>query len=254
MREQAIDIIKQGTTDGDTFFLPPGQLDRKLYVEVDKLLKGFSGKWNRKTQGHIFPYSADKVIAEITGNNQPVNRKKELQFFETPDELADTMVGMAGIEENDYILEPQAGHGRIIKAIRRENPLAAIASVEIDHFNCEILRNDLIDPLVHEGDFLEYAKETDQRFDKIIMNPPFAHGQDIQHIRAAYDLLKDKEGSCLVAVCSESAFTNTYKRNEEFLAWLHEVAAFDYPLPTETFKESGTEYPTRLIEIRKWSK
>ncbi len=39
--------------------------------------------------------------------------------------------------------------------------------------------------IVSYGDFLEHRGE----YDRVLMNPPFEHGQDMDHVRHAYELL-----------------------------------------------------------------
>ncbi|WP_139353394.1 class I SAM-dependent methyltransferase, partial [Escherichia coli] len=47
------------------------------------------------------------------------------------------------------------------------------------------------------GDVMEWQPV--QYYSRIIMNPPFSHGQDIRHILRAFSLLRP--GGVLVAVC-----------------------------------------------------
>ena len=51
---KAKEILSAGMIVGNNFHLPPGQLDRKLYTAVNKVLADFGGKWNRKLQVHVF--------------------------------------------------------------------------------------------------------------------------------------------------------------------------------------------------------
>jgi len=57
------------------------------------------------------------------------------QLFPTPPELADRMVALADIRPGQRVLEPSAGTGRIIDAIRRTAHGYAITAVEL---NCNM--------------------------------------------------------------------------------------------------------------------
>ena len=53
--------------------------------------------------------------------------------------------------------------------------------------------------------------QTTGKYDKIIMNPPFENGQDIDHIRHAYSLLND--GGRVVCIMSEGTFYRNDKKS-----------------------------------------
>jgi hypothetical protein len=49
--EQAvIAVLARCETNDNTLYLPFGQLDRKLYVAVNKALEAIGGKWNRSAK------------------------------------------------------------------------------------------------------------------------------------------------------------------------------------------------------------
>jgi len=81
----------------------------------------------------------------------------------------------------------------------------------------------------------------------IIMNPPFEHAQDIQHVQHAYQFLA--EGGTLVSIMSEGTF---FRENaQDFRGWLNELSGYDEDLPAGAFKESGTNVKTRIVVINK---
>lgn len=119
-----------------------------------------------------------------------------VQFYPTPERLADRMLEKVDWTRVKYALEPSAGKGDLVRAILRN----AKASNRVKHMPvdcCEIDGN-LISVLQGNGmtvvqdDFLHYEPMT--RYDLIVMNPPFANG-DI-HLLHALDLLKDG-GQCV---------------------------------------------------------
>ena len=67
-------------------------------------------------------------------------------------------------------------------------------------------------------DFLEFVKNAPYDYDRIIMNPPFEQLADIDHVRAAFDLLKP--GGTLVALMSPGFAFRRDKKAEAFRDWL----------------------------------
>jgi len=86
------------------------------------------------------------------------------------------------------------------------------------------------------------------------MNPPFEKGQDIEHIRHAYELLA--AGGRLVAIASEGPFFRSDAKSVAFREWLCGLDdAFDEVLPADTFtgvaafRQTGVK--TRLLVLNK---
>ena len=90
-------------------------------------------------------------------------------------------------------------------------------------------------------------------YDRIIMNPPFSDGRDIEHVRHAYTLLKP--GGRIVALMGESAFTNQNKRATEFREWLERLGGTDEKLPDGSFMDPSLPVNTganaRMVVIEK---
>ena len=243
--EPIADILKNGRVDGDIFFLPDGQLDRPTYTAVNKVLSGLGGKWDRKIGGHTFPFNPEDALNEALETGGFESRQQKLQLFETPADLATHMAELACLMTGSKVLEPSAGPGRLARAAICFG--ATVEAVEIDKINCGKLGEIDGVTILHEGDFLGVVP--DERFDAVLMNPPFAKGQDIGHIMHAFDFLKD--GGKLIAICGEGAFFHESHRAVEFRRWLEAVNAHVEKLPAGTFKESGTSVNTRLVIIHK---
>ena len=102
---------------------------------------------------------------------------------------------------------------------------------------------------VERGDFLEHQGD----YNRIIMNPPFDKGADIEHVRHAFSLLAP-DGK-LVAIMSEGPFFRNDTQATEFRNWLDEVAGISEQLPedafnnTEAFRKTGVR--TRIVTITK---
>ena len=240
--DDVIPILRRSTFAGNVLTLPE-QLDRETYLRVAKVLTAARGKWDRKAKGHVFPFDPRELIGEAVEDGVVVDAKRTLQFFETPDDLAERMVGLSGIGAGEIALEPSAGLGRIVRHLIARG--AMVDAVEIDPENCKALRAIPDIRCVSEQDFLEYAKVDAAQYDAVVMNPPFANNQDIKHIRAAWQFVRP--GGRLVAICSEGPFFRQDGTAKEFREWLEEIGADAVKLPDDTFRESGTGVATRLI-------
>ena len=49
------DVLGNSQIEGNNLYLPKGQLERKLYVSVNKVLESIHGKWNRKSKIKVCP-------------------------------------------------------------------------------------------------------------------------------------------------------------------------------------------------------
>lgn len=236
-------------------------------------------------------------------------RNDGLDFFPTPESVADEMVAAADIQPDMAVLEPSAGFGHIADRIRA-------AGAEPDVIELSADRRELLEAKGYHfapvSDFLAlkprefftfgdvfkapdgrvgimhggrgwsgraslhevnsdgtegrmigwYDRDelvgvrhrgTDSGYDRILMNPPFSDGRDIEHVRHAYSLLKP--GGRIVAIMGESAFTNQNKRATEFRDWLAQVGGTDEKLPEGTFNDPSLPVNTganaRMVVIEK---
>ena len=157
------------------------------------------------------------------------------QLFPTPRELAQRVVALAEIEEGHRVLEPSAGAGDLLKAL---SSFRGVVAVERNQALADRLRG-LASLKVHCADFLECNGELG-RFDRIVMNPPFANGADIKHIEHAATMLKP--GGRLVAICA-----NGPRQQERLRPQCSEW----HDLPPDTFKNSGTGVNAALVVIER---
>lgn len=235
------DVIKLGILKENVFYFPKIELERKVYLKIAKHLEFLGGKWNRSKKGFVFDRDIENV-EELMGDN--IKKKKELQFFETPKELAKELVELAEINNDINILEPSAGRGAIIKKIRNIYH-KQIQYCEIDETNKKYLKK--INNVESVGDdFLQLNKMT---FDRIIANPPFSKNQDIEHIKHMFSLLRNK--GILVSIASRHWLLSNNKKETEFRMWLTDVGAEIMELKGGEFKESGTIIKGVIIKIKK---
>lgn len=245
INETTLNILAKCRTEGNVLFLPEGQLDRAVYNDVNKVLTALGGKWNRKEKGHVFDYDPEEALETAIMTGEVVDKKKLFQFFETPKELAKEICEMAEITEESNVLEPSVGKGRIADAAYEFNP-NKIIGLDINTELEQHLKDKPYETFLGI-DFLEY--ESDEKFDRIIMNPPFTKHQDVKHVMKAYEILA--EGGILVAIMSVAPFFREDKISTEFRAFLAERGAIVKNLPEGIFKESGTMVRTCVVKITK---
>jgi phospholipid N-methyltransferase len=163
------------------------------------------------------------------------------QLFPTPPALAKRMAKLADIEGGDRVLEPSAGTGNLIRAIVDAQPMADVFAVEVNRALCDALPVGLLfDGEALCQDFLTCTTEQLGRYNKILMNPPFANGADIEHIKHALRFMK-RDG-VLVALCA-----NGPRQQAE----LRPLADTWEELPDGTFADQGTGVRVVLLTVRR---
>ena len=233
--DEVIDVLANSEMVENKLFLPPTQLERKLYIAVNKALEALGGKWNRKEKAHVFDYEPDEAIEQLLQTGEYVCAKKEFQFFETPEWLAKKMVDIADIQPGDRVLEPSAGRG----AIARHIPGCACIELNPNHYQ-ELVDNGFN---VVGDNFLTF---NDPTYDTVVMNPPFSKQQDIDHITHAFNLANRR----VVAISSASVLFRTNKKTEDFRDLIHRHGTVE-ALPEGAFKDSGTLVRTCLVQLEK---
>jgi hypothetical protein len=255
------EVLDQCKIEGNVVYLPDVQLERSLYMEVNKALQGIGGKWNRKEQGFVFPSDPAVLLGRVQ-EGEKINLKKDFQFFRTPDELADQLVELAELPDNCdssdfWILEPSAGDGAIIKAIHREHGPITIDACELMEQNRAILSVIKGVRLHMEPDFFKlnilsedlFTESLSFSYDRIIANPPFTNNQDIDHVYKMWDCLRP--GGRIVSVMSNHWRISENKKELTFKRWLISKHADVKDIPEGTFKESGTNIATCIVIIDK---
>lgn len=180
--EEVLRVLKHSRCEENRLSLPH-QLSRDLYVQTDKVIKLLGGKWNRSVGAHVFESECAQRVDEAVIAGEVTDFQKLYQFYETPPELACRMVARANVHEGERVLEPSAGRGAILKALPASLHRTAI------ELNPEMVELHAHAHIVHFRDFLRCNSEVGL-FDRIIANPPFRNGQDVDHVHHMHDLLK----------------------------------------------------------------
>jgi len=251
IHEEVLTVLSTVEIEGNNVRIT-AQLDRKLYLTVNKVLDRIGGKWNKKVKAHVFDVDPTERL-EVVINSGVLDPKVKTGYFPTPAPIVDRMIELADIHPDHTILEPSAGQGHIA------DKLCDIFGIyPFDVYMCEILpENRRI--LEEKGyyarkDFIEFAREFGDKpgwiFDRIIMNPPFERQSDIDHVTAAYNLLAP--GGILVTIMSAGVL---FRENRKTVAFRDNVMEQNETyldrLPAGAFQESGTMVNTILLRLER---
>lgn len=232
------DILSRSTIAGNRLTLPPAQLDRKTYEAVNKAIELAGGKWNRSARVHVFTDDPRTKIDAMLGTGVAIDEKNLYQAFYTPDKVAAQVAQVADVA-GCIVLEPSAGRGALADACM-DAGAERVECIELHSQNAAYLRDRRYE--VIEGDFLSLSPPSKAfAFSRIVMNPPFAKNQDVQHVAHALKFLCP--GGVLVAVMLDNPGRAVYQD----LIWglRYEV----HPLPKGAFHESGTDVGTLMLKI-----
>ncbi|MEW6115648.1 MAG: DNA polymerase III subunit beta [Nitrospirota bacterium] len=254
--QHALNAIADGLESGT---LPESLAKLSNRVQVDDLIRLSRPSDRLEALGIDFE-RAKADIMEIIKDAVPVVSLQEAKirkmerdligtkipgYFPTPREIVEEMLQSADIAPGMKVLEPSAGKGNIADVIRELYPEVELSVVERNWTLCEILKekeHNLVgyDFLLHEG-----------RYDRIIMNPPFENGQDMDHVRHAYSHLNP--GGIVVSIVCEGAFCRTDKKACDFKDWMTEIGGTSFSLPSGSFSmgERSTGVNTRIVVLYK---
>ena len=230
------------------------QLDRKLYLGVNKVLERIGGKWNRKANAHIFDTDPTERLNNVIECGV-LDPEVKTGYFPTPAEIVDKMIELADIGASQRILEPSAGQGHIADRIVRH--LIDMHVPTIDVRICETLPENVRaleeNGWIIEGDFFEFKSEChlhDITFDRILMNPPFENQSDLLHVAIAFSMLAPD--GILVAIMSAGVTFRENKKTVDFREKILEPHCTHLEhLPPGTFKEYGTMVSTIMLRLEK---
>jgi protein-L-isoaspartate O-methyltransferase len=152
--------------------------------------------------------------------------------------IARRVVELAEIDDGHRELEPSAGTGNLLAAIGDAPEKVA---VEINPQLVEMLaRCGVSGVSVRQGDFLEMNDELGE-FDRVVMNPPFNRGADIEHVEHARKFLKP--GGRLMAVVANGPW-----QRERLLP----VASAWIDLLAGSFRAQGTNVNAAIVIADRW--
>lgn len=214
------------------------QLDRDLYLSVNKVLERIGGKWNRKERAHVF--SCDPAARlEAVINSGMIDPRVKTGYFPTPPKIVEQMIALLELKQGDMILEPSAGQGHIADFLPRDKLLLG----EILPENRQILKEKGYTIVFHDFLLHEFAG-----VNKIVMNPPFERQADIDHVMHAFKHLNP--GGILVSIMSAGTLFRDNSKTKKFREDILNKAQV-IQLPEGSFKSSGTMVQTIIVKIKK---
>lgn len=248
--EPVLSILSAMEFDSNLARITGEQLDRKLYVEVNKVLEALGGKWSKSKRGHVFELDPKERIEEaiLSGTYDRMKTGREAyDFFPTPRTLADMTIARAQLREGLFALEPSAGDG--VLSVRMAITLGFKRVHVIEK------RGDLARKLHYQGDYgdlrcLDFITvEPEPVYDRVVMNPPFSKRQDIAHILHAFKFLRP--GGRLVAIASAGVAFRNDRLGVEFREHVTANNGSIIPNPSGSFKESGTDVNTVTVVMER---
>ena len=163
--------------------------------EAARILESIGGAVGEDSFWH-FEYPPMPVIDEICTSGCIPDQVSH-QFYPTPPELAARVVEMADIKPGMSVLEPSAGQGGLADL------MPGCLCVEAAQLNFRVLTAKGHRAL--HVDFLAWAANwgAAEKFDRVVMNPPFDQGRWLAHVEAAAKLVAN--GGRLVAILPSGA-------------------------------------------------
>lgn len=234
IKTEIIEVLKSAEIDGNKLRIT-AKLDRGTYQETNKVLTALGGKWRSSAKAHIFEKDIADIIGEIIESGEYTDKKKEFQFFPTPDKLAKKVIELAEIRPGETVLEPSAGRGGIAQFV------PGCDCIELMDDNREYLTTNGFN-LIWD-DFLTFPE--DRKYDVIVANPPFTNLLDAVHV---LKMLKHARRR-VVAIMSQGWTFRTDKKAEAFKKELERYKHTIIEVPQGEFKESGTMIATVIVVI-----
>lgn len=242
--DDVLAVLSTMEVDGTLAKITEGTLDRKLYERTNKVLEALGGTWSKKLKGHVFAEDPRDALDGVILTGEVAHARDVLGFFPTPMELVRELLSLAGgADEGVTLLEPSAGEGAIVGAAITRG--YTVTAVEIDPKRHRTIGGRYSDLLAANvcADLLRW--DTDERFDRVVMNPPFARGQDVEHVTYAFRLLKP--GGRLVAVMSAGVAFREDRKTVAFRELVREAGGTITENPEGSFKSSGTAVRTVTV-------
>jgi predicted RNA methylase len=251
---EVLAVLKKAVIVDDSKIHLAERIDRKIYDKTKKVLDLLGCKWNRSSGMHCFEGGqAGDLLEEAIANEAVVDFKKTLQFFETPEGVARKMADIATLRPTDRLLEPSAGLGAIARIAREIVGVENVVCYEADPQRRLALIQAGFAVRGHAeagNDFCDFLSVDPKRIvdiDVVLMNPPFARGQDIAHVLHAFKFLRP--GGRLVAITSPGWTFRQERKYQEFREFVEQHMFHQEALPAGTFKASGTSASAILLGL-----
>lgn len=184
--------------------------------------------------------------------NKSTFETKDYTLLYTPDNIADKVVELAEPKRIDSILEPSAGNGQLIRAIRRRVPGVNIYYYEIQttvSFQTFLQTNNS----VYCG--TDFMGGNTPCFDVIVANPPFEEDMWCTHLNKMWKCLNTN--GRLVSIIPKQSVTGNkelYSRFQNAIKGLEKESKLElsvYPIENWYTNKDGSKLPIMIIKMRK---
>lgn len=202
------------------------QLSPQEYVAVNRVLPRLGGQWDRRAGG-----------------------QQEEGYYATPPDLARRIVGLYTFVlgmKGGLVLEPSAGDGALVAAIRGANPALEVAAVEPHQQRADrIPRDGGVQVWTSRFEDWIHVDDRPKQVDAVIMNPPFTSpGRTtawIDHLWLAWRLVSP--GGRVTCIAPHSLTSRDDRRHREVRALLDRHGGWEH-LPDHAFAAPGTNTRT----------
>lgn len=246
LTDDILAVLRERTDiDGTHLVLTGPRMDPRLYQRVNEVLEAVGGRWTTAVQAHVFPVDAAQALAPVLATGSVVTlreKRQSAQYFPTPAAVVQRVIELADLKPGMEVLEPSAGSGAIAAAAAERG--AVVDCIEQDPGYAAVLADESVARTLTVADFL--AVPAEPRYDRVVMNPPFTRGADMQHVEHALRFLKPD--GLLVSVMSW-AVTFHGRRTAAFRALVEARGGTVEAVAEGAFKESGTDVPTVIVAI-----
>ena len=101
--EDVLRVLSTCEIEDNNVQITAGQLDRKLYLAVNKVLDRIGGKWNRKAKAHVFDQDPTDRLNNVIESGV-LDPEVKTGYFPTPAVIVDNMIELAYISRKHLIL------------------------------------------------------------------------------------------------------------------------------------------------------
>ncbi|MFJ6559908.1 methyltransferase [Streptomyces sp. NPDC091412] len=246
LTDDVLTVLQTRTeTDGTHLVLTGPRMTPKLYQRVNEVLEAVGGRWTTSVQAHVFPVDATQALAPVLATGQVVTlreKRQQAQFFPTPAAVVQRVIDLADLKPGMEVLEPSAGSGAIATAAAEQG--AVVDCIEQDPGYAALLADAGRARTLTVADFLSVPAEP--RYDRVVMNPPFTRGTDMQHVEHALRFLKPD--GLLVSVMSWTVAEHG-RNTASFRALVEARGGAAEAVAERAFAESGTDVDTVIVTI-----
>lgn len=225
LRQSIAEIVAEYDANAHVVF------DRQGRLDINRALAEFYGE--------VLP----DAPTEDEAKRPSTEVARDLQFYWTPDDVAETVIAALPLRGGEAVLEPSCGDGRMLDVLarwhepreyRQPRTRLDVTGIEYDAGRAEQARAK--GHHVMRANFLQVAP--DPRFDAVVMNPPFYGRHYRLHVDHALRFLRP--GGRLVCILPATAH---YDHGFDLGDW--------HDLPVGSFAAPGTNVPTGYSVIRK---